>query len=164
MSTGTPKKTMTAIVPRSHFVDVCISTPYTGGLLGARAGCAFNATRGVSYAVCMKTAMRAVKGMKAKEMYGEISKPSEVIFPNVSIPLTVIPEAKDWKVGKTYEITLRLKQTGMHMNKAASGDRGAAQFDIVGVAPHGEATKTKAAKKKTAPVKKYSRLPKERAG
>lgn len=88
----------------------------------------------------MAAGMRKIKGKSPKEMYGsEISKAPEVIYPSVSIPLSALPEAKDWKAGKTYDVTLRIKQTGMHMSKRGNQEHGDASFDIVGVHPHGEA-------------------------
>lgn len=97
--------------------------------------------------------MRTIKGKSMKDMYpSEVSKAADVIYPNVSLSLDALPEAKDWKVGKTYDVTLRVKQTGMHLSKGKSGDNGSAQFDIVGIHPHGEA-------KADAP-KRYSRIAK----
>lgn len=82
--------------------------------------------------------MRTIKGKKWNETE-MIGKPSDKHWPNVSIGLDVLPEAKEWKIGKTYTVTLKIRQTGMHMSKGGSGEHGSAQFDIVGIDPKGEA-------------------------
>ena len=82
-------------------------------------------------------AMRKVEGKKWSDS-GMVGKPSDKHWPNVSIGLDVLPEAKDWKIGKTYEVRLRIRQTGMHMSKGGHGENGSAQFDIVGIDPKGE--------------------------
>lgn len=92
--------------------------------------------------------VRTIKGKSPKEMYGEMpSKASDKVYPRVDIPLDALPEAKDWKVGKTYDVLLRLTQTGMHMSKGSRGDNGSASFDLVGIAPQGEVKQAKEAKR-----------------
>lgn len=66
----------------------------------------------------------------------EPMKPDQVMYPHISISLDVLPEAKDWKIGKVYDVRLRLKQTGMHMSKGKDGkEMGDASFDIIGIEP-----------------------------
>lgn len=55
------------------------------------------------------------------EKFGAES-PSKSIehFPRFSLDLKDIPEARKWKVGETYELKIKVKQTRLeeHMNKA----------------------------------------------
>lgn len=83
--------------------------------------------------------MREIKGEK---MGGEIAKPmsesSMLMFPHFSIDTEHLPEAKDWEVGKVYDVVLRVKQTGISMHQHdGSKERGNADFDIVGIEPKG---------------------------
>lgn len=93
-------------------------------------------------------AMREIKG----ESYGksEMAMPSksDKFWPHVSIPMKVLPEAKDWKVGQEYVVTLKLRQTGMHMSKGSHGDHGSAEFDIIGIDPSGKMKESKKEKPK----------------
>ena len=50
-------------------------------------------------------------------------------YPYFSIDLKHLPEAKKWEIGKTYEIALQIKQTGIHQIEG-TGD---AQFEIHGI-------------------------------
>lgn len=90
-----------------------------------------------------------------KEMYvdGPTEK-ADVMHPRISIPLDALPEAKDWKVGQTYDVTVRLKQTGMHLSKGEGREGGEATFDLVGIQPHG---KIRAPKPKKKPAR-YPRM------
>ncbi len=76
---------------------------------------------------------KEIKPIKPEVMEGP-SPMSGGYRPNISIPITALPEAKDWDVGDTYEVALKIKMTGIHMHKGRSGEEGAAQFDITGVA------------------------------
>lgn len=59
--------------------------------------------------------------------------PSEM-YPHFSIDLEHLPEAKNWKIGKTYSIELQIKQTSMDMHKDKMGkEMGMVGFDIVGI-------------------------------
>lgn len=97
--------------------------------------------------------MRVIKGKSAKEMYGGemVSKENAIIYPTVNIPLSALPEAKDWKDGM-YDVTLRIKMKGMHMSKHDGKEHGDANFEIHGVESHGEVKKS---------PERYSRLTKE---
>ncbi len=57
-------------------------------------------------------------------------KMADKMYPMTSFDFTTLPEAKDWKVGQTYTVTLKLKQTGINVYKDG---KGSAQFDIIGV-------------------------------
>ena len=75
------------------------------------------------------------------EMYGSpvAMEGKQLYFPTFEIDTEHLPEAKEWKVGKTYKVTLRVKQTGLSMRKSKDGkERGSASFDIVGIASGGE--------------------------
>lgn len=84
--------------------------------------------------------MRKIKGKKL-DMH-EVpmrSDSSPEYFPSFYIGLDHLPEAKDWKIGKTYEVTLHIKQTGLNMKKGIDGESsGDASFDIVGIDVEGE--------------------------
>lgn len=82
--------------------------------------------------------MRRIKGKTGDEMYGrgmEVkSMDSKMYFPNISIPLDAIPEAKDWKPSKTYRVTLDLKMTGLNLRRNGDNkDSGDSNYEIHGV-------------------------------
>lgn len=69
------------------------------------------------------------------------SKPQKK-YPNVRIELSALPEAKDWELNKEYEVTLRLRMTGLNIRKVMKNNNGLeccddygndATFDITGV-------------------------------
>ncbi len=93
--------------------------------------------------------MREIKG---KKMGGEMpmtkSESSMLMFPHFSINTEILPEAKDWEVGKTYDITLRVKQMSISMHEhAGDKEKGDAGFDIVGINPIGEVKNKKDVKR-----------------
>ena len=55
------------------------------------------------------------------------------VFPTFRIELVHLPEAKKWKVGMEYTITLKLNQTGISISKFQND----AEFDIIGIDPSG---------------------------
>ena len=61
-----------------------------------------------------------------------MAEPKRDYYPSVHLPLAVIPEAKKWKVGETYEISLKVKQTGVSENEHG----GNVSFDILGIKVH----------------------------
>ena len=77
--------------------------------------------------------MRTIKGKTFRNMYGPESiagkGEEKLIFPSLSIDLEYLPEARSWKNGNTYEVTLRLKQTSIREDERG----GSVGFDIVGV-------------------------------
>lgn len=82
--------------------------------------------------------MRKVKGESMKELSGEDS--GTLYFPTLCIDGEELPEAKEWKVGKTYVVTLKLKMSGMSQRATKGGKtKGHFDFDIVAVDPKGEA-------------------------
>lgn len=42
---------------------------------------------------------------------------SEPIYPRFSLDLDHIPEAKDWKIGETYNIEFKVKMTGLSQSR-----------------------------------------------
>lgn len=91
---------------------------------------------------------KAVKPEKMGDMDMAVPEGPREYYPSVSIPLSALPEAKDWDVSETYEVSLKLKMTGLHMHKGRNGkDEGAAQFDITGIAVTEEKTPRYATKK-----------------
>ena len=84
--------------------------------------------------------MRKIKPEGGKENSG-MDVPASAFYPQLYISTEHLPEAKDWKVGKTYKVTFNLKQTGMSMRKGRDGkEHGSADFDIVGLEVHGKAS------------------------
>ena len=83
----------------------------------------------------------------------------DIRYPSFYISIEHLPEAKDWKIGSTYDVTLRVKQTGVniHRNEGKNTDYGDANFEILGIEPHGEVKKKKEAAPKK-PAKRYSRM------
>lgn len=86
--------------------------------------------------------MRKVKGESMKGMDAEIA--SSMYYPTICLDNEVLPEGKDWKVGKTYRVVLDLKMSGMSQRQSRDGkERGHYDFDIVGIDPQGEAKGSK---------------------
>ncbi len=53
---------------------------------------------------------------------------SKKVFPTLRLQHDFFPEAKEWKVGKKYEVKLILKQTGLSISKFQNDS----EFEIVG--------------------------------
>lgn len=83
-----------------------------------------------------KTIMRKITPEKNKN-HETMAMPREM-YPYFSISLKHLPEAKSWKVGKTYLLTLKLKQTGLSIRDNGEKENGDVTFDIVGVESKGE--------------------------
>jgi len=66
----------------------------------------------------------------------EASKPQKK-YPNISIDLNTLPEAKKWEVENEYVVTLKLRMTGIRMSKSKDiydmEYNNNASFDIIGV-------------------------------
>lgn len=70
---------------------------------------------------------------------GMIGKPDAKYFPTIYLDSQTLPEGKDWKVGKTYDVTLRLTMKGISQRKGRDEkEHGNYDFDIVGIDPTGE--------------------------
>lgn len=83
--------------------------------------------------------MRKIKPETYKEMGLEMSKPNTPYYPSVGFDANTLPEAKDWKVGKTYDIGLRIVMRGQSQRKGRDGkEHGNFDFDIIGVEIEGE--------------------------
>lgn len=86
----------------------------------------------------------SMRKIKPEKMGGEMAMPMsspKEYYPTVYLDNKTLPEAKDWKVGTTYEVTLQLRMTGFSMRKGRDGkESGSADFDIVGIEP-GETVK-----------------------
>lgn len=80
--------------------------------------------------------MRTIKGKSYSRMYGPMVGPEKerLIFPHLDIDLEYLPEARKWKNGNTYEVTLRITQRSIREDERS----GSAGFDIVGVSVAGE--------------------------
>lgn len=91
----------------------------------------------------MAETMRAIKGRTIGKDgdFPEIAdRKGDVVYPTFYIGIEHLPEAKDWKIGSTYEVTLRLKQTGLNLRRHEGKDKdfGNAEFEITGICVHGE--------------------------
>lgn len=80
--------------------------------------------------------MRKIKGKSYSRMYGPMTGPEKekLIFPHLDIDLEYLPEAKKWKNGSTYEVTLRITQRSIREDERS----GSAGFDIVGISVSGD--------------------------
>lgn len=72
----------------------------------------------------------AARYRKTKEMNLKELSPRGSMRPHLHLSFEDLPEAKNWKVGETYEVGLKVKQTAMHQEE---GTEGGASFEIVGV-------------------------------
>lgn len=58
-------------------------------------------------------------------------------FPRFNIETKHLLEAKDWKIGEEYTVTLKLKMTGLSVHERDNGTEfGNADFEIRGINPH----------------------------
>ena len=91
--------------------------------------------------------MRKIKGEKVGKMGmpSEASEAGDIRFPTFYIDIKHLPEAKDWEMGKTYNVTLQLRQTGLSIrkNEGKNEDMGNAEFEIIGIDPVGEVKEKK---------------------
>lgn len=55
--------------------------------------------------------------------------------PSISLDSKCLPEIKDWKVGKTYEIHLKVRETGVHEDDFDNKKRLHATFDVINAEP-----------------------------
>ena len=82
----------------------------------------------------------AMRKVTPEKMDGMASEPSRDYYPSFHISTDHLPEAKKWEVGKTYTVTLKVKQTGFSIRMSRDKkENGHADFDIVGIDPQGEA-------------------------
>ena len=73
--------------------------------------------------------MKKIEPETKKEM---IDMPIKERFPHFGIDLKHLPEAKKWEIGKTYKISLEIKQTGISMREGMENE-GYVDFDIKGI-------------------------------
>lgn len=98
--------------------------------------------------------MRDIKGKKIGKdgMWPEAAdSKGDVVFPTFYISIDHLPEAKEWPMGETYDVTLRLRMTGLNIRKHEGKDKdlGDANFEIVGIDPVGKVKADKKAKRYT---------------
>lgn len=102
--------------------------------------------------------MRKIEGEKRRNVESPVFDVSagknEVTYPHFYISIKHLPEAKDWKIGSTYDVTLRLRQVGMSIRQSKGEDRGDADFEIIGIDPKGAVSN----KPEKSPGKRYSRV------
>lgn len=88
--------------------------------------------------------LRKVIGKKAKDFY-EIERTSgdRIIYPKLELDLKNLPEAREYTIGKDYEVTLKLKfcHLSLYKKEGTNEECGHAQFEIIGVQSHGESKK-----------------------
>ena len=102
--------------------------------------------------------MRTIKGKTIGKdgLYPDMAeRKGDKVYPSFYINIEHLPEAKDWKPGKKYDVSLRLKMTGINIRKheGKNKDFGEANFEIHGVECHGEVKKE---------PKRYSRVAKKK--
>ena len=62
-----------------------------------------------------------------------VSEVSKIYYPTVHFNSKELPEIKDWEVGKTYELKLKVKQKSMREAMHGEEKMRIADFDIIGV-------------------------------
>jgi len=76
--------------------------------------------------------MRKIKPEKIEEEKS-LESPKEY-YPMFHIEVKYLPEAKKWKIGSTYYLTLEIKQTGISIRKdKINKEIGNVDFDIMGI-------------------------------
>lgn len=84
----------------------------------------------------MKKIKPDIQKIKSLETAGSEEKKR---YPEFSIGLKHLPEAKDWKVGNKYKVTLELEQTGLSIKEKKDADEfdinwgNRAEFNIIGI-------------------------------
>lgn len=53
-------------------------------------------------------------------------------FPRFRMELVHLPEAREWKIGKEYQVLLKVKMTGLSISKFQNDS----EFDIIGIDPN----------------------------
>ena len=83
--------------------------------------------------------MRKITPETSKEKYGEPMVSDErMLYPTICFDTKTLPEAKDYKVGTTYKLSLEITMTGTSMRKGRDGkESGHFDFDVVGIEPGG---------------------------
>jgi hypothetical protein len=74
--------------------------------------------------------MKKIKPVKYEGMGVEVA---EEHYPSFRIDLEHLPEAKQWEIGKTYNVLLELKQKSIEVSKYDGKEMGSAGFDITGI-------------------------------
>lgn len=71
---------------------------------------------------------------------GMIESKGDVVFPSMYFDVEHLPEAKKWGIGKTYDVTVRIRMTGLSIRKHEGKDKdmGEANFELMGIEPHSE--------------------------
>lgn len=87
--------------------------------------------------------MRKIKPKSPKEAKAEMAPTPS--YPSFGLDLEHLPEARDWEIGKTYQIGLQVKLTGLDLSKQWEHVR----FDVMGTeVQKANKKKSKAANKK----------------
>lgn len=88
--------------------------------------------------------LRKVIGKNQKDYYeAETISEDIVIYPKLELDLKHLPEAREYAIGKDYEVTLKLKfcHLDLYKKQGTNEECGHAQFEIIGIAAHGESKK-----------------------
>ena len=56
------------------------------------------------------------------------SENNKKMYPKIDLPIALVPQAKDWKIGGTYIVALKVKMTGITMNEY----RDESTYDVLG--------------------------------
>ncbi len=76
--------------------------------------------------------MRKIKPKEMDRMEEPTKAERKKIYPEFRIELDFLPEAKKWEIGKTYQISLELKQVGLRIDRFGND----ATFEIHGIKVH----------------------------
>ena len=77
-----------------------------------------------------------MKGLTYRKIEGDnydVPEPKRRYLPRIDFTLEDLPEAKDWEVGSTYEVAIKVKQIGLRLDGSDDSSEGNATFEIVGV-------------------------------
>lgn len=76
----------------------------------------------------------------------KMAEPMRQRYPMFHIDLEHLPEAKSWKIGKKYRITLDVVQRSLDTHEEGGREMGHVGFDIVGIEAGSAAKKEKVAR------------------
>lgn len=88
--------------------------------------------------------MRKIEGKKIGKDGAHpamLESKGDIIYPSMYFDVENLPEAKKWEIGKTYDVTVRIRMTGINIRKHEGKDKdmGDASFELIGIEPHGKA-------------------------
>lgn len=80
----------------------------------------------------MPNTMKKIIPKRYPEIKADVAKgPKKDVYPQLSLPLQHLPEAKKWEVEKTYNVSLELKMISLSVGEEDYNNR--AEFEIRGI-------------------------------